>query len=195
MKKLLPLGLAALFTVPAFAQDSSGQRHMFTFDADSILQGVWSFDRSKRPGSSPDNDTELNLQLNYFYTLPALSKLQVGGSISYLKDTNWNGDVENYGAQVGGIWNFQDDFSQAWYVKGLVGLMFNHQYGSDDAGNDETYNFTAAVGKRFSLSQWGVNHVVYTPEVAYTGASSTTSADFDYSTALELRFLQFSVFF
>lgn len=195
MKKLLPLSLAALFAVPVMAQEGGNQRHMFLFDADSILQGVYSLSENKVPGKKEKTDSQLRLNLNYFYTIPQLQKLQFGGGLTYAKDTGINGDTENYGAQVGAIWNFKDDLTNSLYVKGLAGLTWNQEYGGEGSGSDETYNLTAALGRRFSLANWGMNHVVYSPELAWVGRDSTTSADFDHSSELQLRFLQFSVFF
>ena len=193
MKKLIPLSLALFVSVPALAQRNY-QRHMVLFDADSIIQGAWSLSRVKEKGSSPNNESQLSLSLNYFYTVPQLDQLQIGGAVLYDKDTGLRGEFENYGAQVGAIWNFDNNLEKSLYVKGLVGLLWNHEYG-DNSNSDEQYNLTAAVGKRFSLEDYGLRHVSWTPEVAYAAKDSTTKGDFDYSSSVEFRFLQFSVLF
>jgi hypothetical protein len=191
MKKLIPLTLALFVSVPALAQS---QKHMILFDADSILQGAWSLSRVKEKGSGPDSESQLNLRLNYFYTVPKLKQLQVGGAFLYQKDTGLTGNFENYGGQIGAIWNFDKNLEKALYLKGLVGLTWNNEYGAN-SNSDEQYNLTAAVGKRFSLADYGLRHVTWTPEIAYTAKDSTTKGDFDYSSAIEFRFLQFSVLF
>lgn len=172
-----------------------GNRHMFEFNADSSLFGVLSFDKSKTKGNSTDNDTQLNLDLNYAYSLPMHPKLQLGGRAIYLKDVNSNGDQENWGAQVGAIYNLSDDLQNSIYGSVYVGMLWNHEYGDSGAGNDEVRLGTVAVGKRFNLERWGIKHVTYSPEVALQTRNSTTSSSFDYSQDLQFRFLQFSVFF
>lgn len=191
MKKLIPLSLAFFVSVPAFA---ASQKHMILFDADSILQGAWNITQVKEKGEDSNSESELNLRLNYFYTVPRIKQLQIGGAFLYEKDTGLRGNFENYGAQAGAIWNFNKNLEEAVYLKGLVGLLWNNEYGKN-SNSDEQYNITAGVGKRFSLADYGLRHVTWTPEVAYVVKDSTTKADFDYSSALEFRFLQFSVLF
>lgn len=203
MKRILSLILATLTALPAFAQEGGrDMKHMLTFDADSIIQGVWSFQKSKTPGRSADNDSALKLNLNYFYSLDRHPNLQVGGGVNYAKTTNSNGDNENYGFKLGAIYNMSENLTQAFYGKVLVGMDWNRQYGATGAsggkaGNalDEVLNWTLAVGKRMSLAQFGIKHLTYTPEIAWTNSNSTTGGNFEYNQAIEFRFLQFAVFF
>ncbi len=201
MKTIFAAVATALLMGSAFAQEGtspmaspSGSRHMFEFNADSILRGIISFDKSKTRGNSADNDTQLNLNLNYAYSLPTMPRLQLGGRMLYLKDVNSSGDVESYGAQVGAILNHTADLENSAYASLYLGMLWDREY-QTGGGNDETRIATAAVGKRFSMEPWGIKHLVYQPEVAFQAKNSTTSGSFDYSQDLQLRFLQFSVFF
>lgn len=173
---------------------STGSRHMFEFNADSVLGGLISFDKSKTKGNSEDNDTQLDLNLNYAYSLPMMPRLQLGGRVLYLKDVNSLGDQENYGAQIGAILNHKADLENSAYVSAYIGMLWNREY-QRGGQNDETRIGTLALGKRFSMEPWGIKHLVYQPEVALQAKNSTTSGSFDYSQDLQLRFLQFSVFF
>lgn len=172
-----------------------GNRHMFEFGADSSVFGLLSFDKSKTRGNESDDDTQLNLDLNYAYSLPMYPRLQLGARGLYLKDVNSLGDQENWGAQVGAIFNLSDDLQSSAYASLYLGMLWNHDYGSSQAGDDEVRIGTVAVGKRFNLERWGLKHVTYSPEVALQTRNSTTSSSFDYSQDLQIRFLQFSVFF
>ena len=201
MKTIFAALASVFFLSTAFAQEAtspmdspSGSKHMFEFNADSILGGLISFDKSKTRGNEADNDTQLNLNLNYAYALPIMPRLQVGTRLLYLKDVNSTGDVENYGLQIGAILNHTANLENSAYLSGYIGMLWNHEY-QRGGSNDETRIATLAVGKRFSMEQWGIKHLVYQPEIALQARNSTTSGSFDYSQDLQLRFLQFSVFF
>jgi hypothetical protein len=204
MKTILALA-AALAMGTAYAQtgsspldSSTGTRHMFEFNADSVLKGVFSLDKSKTPGTSADNDSELDLRLNYAYQLPMIPRIQVGGRLNYLKDTNTSGDIENWGFQVGGIYNHSNDLRNSVYASLYVGMNWNKEYGSATRGgnyDDEVLISTIALGKRYSMEGWGIKHLTYTPEIALQNRNSTTGGDFEYNQSLQFRFLQFSVFF
>ena len=88
---------------------TTGTKHMFDFTADSVLRGIFSFGKSKIPGESSDSDIQMDLRLNYAYQLDSMPQIQLGGRFEYLKDTASAGDIENWGFQVGGIWNQSTD--------------------------------------------------------------------------------------
>ena len=205
MKKILALTLATLVSGSVFAQADaaagntnvgSEMKNMITFDADSVIQGVYGFNKSKAPGQSADNDTQLKLDLNYFTVLPRMEKLQLGGGLNYAKATDSSGDTEGYGFRIGAIYNFTENLTQAFYVKLLTGMDWDFVYsGGANANDDEVIDTTLAFGKRFTLERFGMPHLNYTPEIALTNQNSTTGGRFEYSQAIELRFLQFAVFF
>lgn len=199
MKTIFALGTALMVGTSAYAQEfsSTGSRHMFEFNADSVLQGVFSFDKSKTRGSSADNDTQLNLNLNYAYSLPMMPRLQLGGRVNYDKGTEaGRGDLEDYSLEVGGIVNMWEDLENSPYASLYIGLGWANTYGNNAFGRkDETLTSTLAVGKRFSMNQWGIKHLTYTPEVALENVNSTTGSALEYSQNIQFRFLQFAVFF
>ena len=199
MKTIFALGAALLLMGSAFAQNGgvgAGYKHMFEFNADSVMRGIFSFDKSKTPGNASDNDTQLDLRLNYAYALEQLPRIQLGGRVNYLKDTNTSGDIENYGFQVGAILNHSADLQNSIYASLYLGMIWNQVYGSASGNTmDEVMQSTLAVGKRFSLDQWGIKHLTYTPEIALQNQNSTTGGNLDYSQSLQFRFLQFAVFF
>lgn len=190
MKKILAISIAILFSGSVFAQE---KKHMIEFNVDSLVRGSFNFNKSKNNGQRADNDTQLNLVLNYAYTLPQMPRIQVGSRINYVKDTTSN-DQENYGLQVGGFYNHSDDLMNSAYASLFLGMQWNHTYGELQT-SDENLISTLAIGKRMDLKAWGVNHVVYTPEIALKNQNSTTNSSVEYSQNLEFRFLQFSVFF
>lgn len=203
MKTILAAVATALLMSSAFAQEgsspmasSSGSRHMFEFNADSVLQGILSFEKSKTRGSSADNDTQLDLTLNYAYSLPTMPRLQLGGRMNYTKGTEaGRGDLEDYGAEVGAILNHSADLRNSFYASLYLGLGWANTYGGANSGTDEILTSTVAVGKRFGMEAWGINHLTYTPEIALENINSTTGSALEYSQNIQLRFLQFSVFF
>ena len=200
MKKILTVAVASLFCLGAFAQSENNPKHMINFQVDDLFLGSLNFDKSKSTGQSGDNDTQLSLDLNYAYALPTLRNLQVGAKVDYEKGTeSGRGDFEDYGGDIGAIWNFQFqgnelDLRNSLYASLFVGYGWANNYtgGNDD---DEVFRTTAALGKRFSLKKWGVDYLTYTPEVALQSINSKTGGQLEYSQSIQLRFLQFSVLF
>jgi|GEM_PF-1208312 hypothetical protein len=174
-----------------------GSLSMFEFNADSVLGGYFSLDQSKTRGSSVDNDIELNLNLNYAYQLSSYRRMQLGWRFDYLKDTNSSGDIENWGLQVGAIYNNSTDLQNTMYASLYLGMGWDHSYGAASGGNSSTENMisTIALGRRYSLDRMGVKHLTYSPEIALQNRNATTGGALEYSQSLQFRFLQFSVFF
>ena len=176
-------------------KSSTGTKHMFDFTADSVLRGVLSFGKSKLPGEDSDTDIQMDVRLNYAYQLDSMPQLQLGTRLDYLKDTASAGDIENWGIQIGGIWNQSTDLLNSMYASLYLGMLWNREYGPGAGENDEVLYSTLALGRRYSMEKWGVKHLTYTPEIAFQNRNSTNGGDFSYTQSLELRFLQFSVFF
>jgi len=199
MKTIIALA-AALTVGAAYAQTSgTGHTHMFEFSSSTVEKGVLGFKQTKTPGNRSENTSEWNLGVNYAYSIPAMPAIQLGGRLNYLKDNSSSTDTENYGAAILAYWNFRDgngalDLSNSLFAKVLVGMSWINRYGSS-ANNEELTNAEIALGKRMSLNRWGAAHLVYSPEIAWTTLNSTTNASTGYAQGLELRFLQFSVFF
>jgi hypothetical protein len=189
MKTILALA-TALFVGTAFAQET---KNMIEFNADSVLLANYAFNKSKTRSQDPDNDSQATFQGGYAMSLAAMPQLQVGGRVNYTKATKSN-DEENYGLQIGVIWNHIPDLANALYASLYYGMQWNNTYGSANT-SDENRLTTLAVGKRFDLKHWGVNHLTYTPEIALINQNSTTRSNIEYSQSVQLRVLQFSVFF
>lgn len=200
MKKILTLVAASLFGLSAYAQSANDPKHMINFQVDDLFLGSLNFDKAKVRGQESDNDTQVQLDLNYAYALPNLRNLQVGAKLNYEKGTeSGRGDFEDYGGDIGAYWNFQFrgaelDLKNSMYVSAFVGYGWDNNYtaGNDD---DEVFRTTAALGKRFSLNRWGLDYLTYTPEVALQSVNSKTGGQLEYSQSLQIRFLQFSVLF
>lgn len=173
---------------------------MFEFNADSVLGGLVSLDKSKSRGQSADNDVQFNFNLNYAYSLPAMPELQLGGRVNYNKGTEGGrGDFEDYGLEVGAIYNFNPgmnalDLMNSTYVSLYLGYGWNNNYTSPRS-KDEVRSATVAVGRRFALTPIGLNNVVWSPEIALENLNSTTGGQLEYSQSIQFRVLQFSVFF
>jgi hypothetical protein len=191
MKKLLAL-TTALLAGSAFAQTP---RHMIEFNADSSILGNLSFSRTKNAGGESDRRTNLNLDLNYAYSLQNMPRLQLGGNFLYNAGGNpGRGNFEDYFAQVGAWWNHRETLNDTLYIKALAGFGWANNY-TRGTRKDEATMLTLAVGHRFPLARWGMNHLVYSPEIAFQNTNSTTGGDLEYSQDLQIRFLQFSVLF
>ena len=213
MKKILALSLA-LLSGSAFAQDAQdknqkmetggtdrvpaaaeGMRYMFEFNADSMLNGVLSFDKSKVNGSDSDTDTKANISLNYAYGVAP--QLQIASRINYFNGISGNGDLENFDFSIGANnSSSKTEFAlttEAGYVSLYFGAGWSQDFGAGT--RDDLRISTLAIGRRIPLTTWGLKHVTYTPEVAMKSVNSTTGEGLDYSTSLQFRFLQFSVFF
>ncbi len=174
---------------------TGGDMYMIESNVDSLIRGAYSFDKSKSRGKSADNDSELDLNLNY--AMKFMDKWQGGVRLNYLKDTDSSGDREDYGFQVGAFYNFNDNLQESMYLSLFTGLEWNNFYGTGTA-DDEVWKTTFALGKRFGLARWNVAHLVYSPEIALLTANSTTGSkgsNLEYAQSVQLRFLQFSLFF
>lgn len=168
---------------------------MFEFNADSVLNGLFSFNKSKIPGEEAKNNIQLNLNLNYAYQLMHFPDWQIGGRFIYLKDTATAGDIENLGLQGGLIYNLDQDLKNSIYFSLYLGMLWNKEFGNSAGENEEVLISTLALGKRYSLKDWGVTHIIFSPEVAFQNSHATTGGDFSYEQNLEFRFLQFSLLF
>ncbi|HLW57531.1 MAG TPA: hypothetical protein VKY27_09105 [Bacteriovoracaceae bacterium] len=199
MKKTLAV-LSALLVSSAYAQTSGGPSHMFEFNADSVLGGLVSLDKSKTRGKSADNDVQFDFDLNYAYSLPAMPQIQLGARVNYNKGTEGGrGDFEDYGLEVGAIYNFNPgmntlDLMNATYLSLYLGMGWNNNYTSPRS-KDEVRSATVALGRRVSLAPMGLNSVVWSPEIAMENLNSTTGGQLEYSQNIQFRVLQFSVFF
>lgn len=174
--------------------DAGNDTHMIESNVDSLIRGAYSFDKSKNRGSSADNDSQADLVLNYAFKFH--DRWQFGTRLNYLHRTAQLGDQENYGFQLGLFYNFSENLMQSFYLSLFSGLEWQRTYGSS-AGNprDEVWKTTFAAGKRFTLARWNIAHLVYSPEIALVTAKSTTGTNVEYSQNIQLRFLQFSLFF
>jgi hypothetical protein len=196
MKTIIALATALLLST-AYAQtsDQAGDENMIESNVDSLIRGAYSFDKSKSRGKNADNDSELDLVLNY--ARKVTPKWQLGGRLNYLKDTSAAGDEERYGFQIGAFYNFSENLQESMYLSLFTGLEWDKFYSGGNA-NDEIWKSTFAFGKRFGLARWKVAHLVYSPEIALVTANSTTGSkgsNLEYTQSLELRILQFSLFF
>lgn len=191
MKKIFAFGAAfVMSSTMALAQD-----HMFSFNADSIVKGIVSLEKSKAKGSSTKDTTQLDLDLNYAYRLPTMPLLQVGGQVLYKKGSEpGRGDMEDWGMKVGAILNLDRDLMNSPYASLFVGYTWANNY-DQGGGKDEVFSSVLAFGKRFSLEPFGIKHLVYTPEIALQNLNSTTGSSLEYAQNIQFRFLQFSVFF
>jgi hypothetical protein len=174
-------------------EPASGEsmKQMFEFNVDSVVAAAMSFDKSKVKGEEADNDSKAKISLNYAYGIAPM--VQLGARLNYFNGIYGSNDLESMDFSVGAILNNMEDFTQAAYISLYLGAGWSQDFGSKV--RDDLRLSTLAVGKRFGLDQFGLKHVTYSPEVALKNISSTTSQGLEYSQSLELRVLQFSVFF
>ena len=199
MKSILALA-TALFVGSAFAQNTdssssgSGRKHMIEFNADTSLLANWAFTKSKNRGQKADNDSEVSFSGGYAYSIPNMPRIQVGGRLIYAKNNELT-DSESYGAQVGVVYNHIEDLSNSIYASLYLGMRWDQIYSTAAKSRDENRVSTLAIGKRFDLKHWGIDHLTYSPEIALVNQNSTTESNVEYYQAVELRILQFSAFF
>lgn len=173
---------------------------MIEFNADSVLGGKVSFDKSRTKGQAADNDVQFNLNLNYAISVPAMPQVQLGGRLNYNKGTDGGrGDYEDYGLEVGAIYNINPgmnslDLMNSTYASLYLGLGWANNY-TAPRSKDEVLTSTIAVGRRFALAPIGLSSVVWSPEIALENLNSTTGSQLEYSQSIQFRVLQFSVFF
>lgn len=183
----------------SFAMHDSN--HMLEFSADSLLQSTLSFNHSKSRGSNGENDTSLDLNLNYAYQLSSLKQFQLGTKLSYNKGTDQTAvDFENYGFKIGGFlnlshWNSPEslDLLNSYYISVFLGMDWANNYSGANRKN-ELLTSVISYGKRFDLGRWKISHLSYSPEIALENVNSTTGSGVEYSQSIQFRMLQFSMF-
>lgn len=201
--KIIAALTTLLLTGSALAQgtmqmgSASGDDHMIEFNANTLLNGVLSLEKSKVRGKDSDNSFDVDITANYAYRLPMLRLLQVGGGVNYFSGTEaGRGDVEDYGFNVAAFLNSSEDLKNSFYLSAKWGVDWAHTYGGANGNTkDEVGTIQFGLGKRADLSQWGIKNLTYTPEVAFVNKDSSTRSSLEYAQSLEFRFLQFALFF
>lgn len=172
-----------------------GMRHMFEFNTDTIVSGLFSVDKSKGEGTDADRDVRTDLSFNYAYGVH--KNIQTGMRFNYFNGVEGNADKENYDLSVGALFNFEEDFLNSSYASLYFGIGSRQVFSNGGHSNqrDEVQLTTLALGKRTSLEKIGLKQVTWNPELALRNENSTSNEGYDYIQSLEVRFLQFAVFF
>lgn len=175
------------------AKAAEGQRHMIEFNAQSIPSLIYAIEKNKTKGTDSENESGASLSFNYAYAIHP--NIQVGGRFNFFNGVFANNDIERLDLQVGGWFNTKaNDLQNSPYLSLHLGAGYAQTFGAN-GGRDDLILSTLAAGKRFSMENWGVKHLTWTPEVALVNNNSTNDSSFDYRQALEFRVLQFSVIF
>jgi hypothetical protein len=161
MKKVL-IGLLALVSVSAFAEEMTNGRSMVTLSGYESARSS-SLDRSLdiyHSNGGASHSTTNSIALNYAYAFT--DYMQLGASYR-----NWNNEgqlkAKNRAMTYGifGIWNFAGRLSNTNYL--AVKLNMGSAMTKDTAGTTTTDNKTQTVGfefgHRFGIgSLWGMNY-------------------------------------
>lgn len=173
------------------AKAPEGQRHMIEFNANSVPSLIWAFTKDKTKGTSSDNDSDVIFDMNYAYAIHP--NIQVGGRFNYFSGVSGNQDTEELGLAAVGWFNTKaNDLQNSPFLSVSVGAGYAQTFETGGT-RDDLITSSISAGKRFSMENWGVKHLTWTPEVALTNTNSTANTTFDYRQALEFRVLQFSV--
>ncbi len=185
-------GYSRYFKIAPQEQEAApGQRRMVEFNAQSLPSALHAFQRSKTPGASGDDDSTTTVDLNYAYSIHP--NVQIGGRFNYFKGSSGVTDVERAQIQAGAWFNsLAGDLANSPYISFHMGTGYSQTLGGNTT-RDDLWLGTLALGKRSGLRRWGIEHLSWTPEVAFTTVNSTNNSSFEYRQAVELRFLQFSV--
>lgn len=181
MKKITFIFLSIL-PFSSFADDS---KHMISFGRNGL---GWSAGAEEIEGKSSSAFDSIeyfmnNLALNYAYRLGA--RFQIGGFFQNTKEKytferkgggGSPSEIATMVVGITGIYNFSDDFTQAWYVGANVAHFNYEDEVSHDFANAEGKNpmeqddtgeiYELFVGKRFSMKKWGINHITYSPNIS-----------------------------
>jgi hypothetical protein len=180
--KVFVLIMMILFAVPAFSQ--TGNLHMIEMSTTTSTLGALTFSDD---GSTTDKSGYVGA--NYAYRIAP--RIQVGLQGNYSRFES-GVTSETYNFMVGGILNFDDDITNAFYSSLYAGMGWNHYSGRQNA-HRETLSGRVALGKRFAFKSLNLPNVTYSPEISYTRDENTKSA---YGVnSVSIRFLQFSIFF
>jgi hypothetical protein len=173
-----------LVSFSAFAQNL----HMIEMSTSTSALGAFTYSDSG-PGSA--SSTSGYVGGNYAYKISP--RVQLGVQANYSRFHSDYSTTEGYNFMVGGILNFSDDLTNAFYTSLYGGMGWNH-YSGNGNNSIENLNGKVAFGKRFALTSLNLPNVTYSPEISYTRSEYTKSAAYGVNN-VSIRFLQFSVFF
>lgn len=182
MKKCLLL-CSLILTFTALADDS---KHMVSLGRNGM---GWSGSYESIDGKSrsPFDDAKhvlSNLGLNYAYRLG--SNLQLGGFYQVLHDeyrfykkgggeSYAEVDTDIYG--IFALYNFSTDFTRSFYLGATVSYFSmaeenSHNWTETEGKapfelDDEGESYELIFGKRFSFSNWGIEHLTFSPSVSF----------------------------
>lgn len=188
-------------------------KHMISFGSTGF-SGSASYERFSTSNSSFLKDFNIlksNLSLNYAYRLS--ERWQLGVFLSHsdevrdFQTTNGKkGKVKSFTWHYGlsGIYNFSSDFFNSYY-SALTLSIFNHEeefthgspyYSLEDDRQAEILELT--LGKRFSLKNFNISNISYSPDLTVFVANSHKDFNddgIDHSTGLIIRLLKFDILF
>lgn len=172
----------------AFAQNL----HMIEMSTNNTALGALVFSNSGGGGQADKSNTTIYLGGNYAYKISP--RVQLGVMGDYYRSFN-NSNVDAYGLMVGGIYNFDDNLTEALYVSLYGGFAWFNYYDRNvvSGAHQESAKGKIALGKRFPLTRLNLPNVTYSPEISYSRTENNRNSG--WSNQYQIRFLQFSVFF
>ncbi len=164
-----------LFSAATFA---AGQTHQVSFS--SNYSAGWSgeaFSSQTKNNSKVDSFEGLSgeITVNYAYTLT--KRLQVGFAFTNVTDestlkldsgTETKYQTANRSLFLFSLFNFNDEFNKAFYAGGGLATEIKE---SEIKGTNNDYiasGLSVIIGKRFPLTDWGIENLTYAPMVTFT---------------------------
>lgn len=210
-RQLVIAGLLAL-TCSANAADSN---HLISIGTDGFgwsgAANVLKWDEEKS-GIKDNKESSGSLEFNYAYIFDNGFMLGVSVSNETEKDetkvtTGEKITEESSDTSLAIVlgYNFSQNLNESWWIKSYLGTTSAESETKDgtDPTNDNKVKgdgsiFALEVGKRFTLSKWGLSNVTYSPSIRYSSTSfggDFKDAGLESRTGFELNVLKFDVLF
>ncbi len=189
--KLLMIVLMSLF----FSQSFAAQK-LVELTADSDSSGKVSYSKTKYQGESSEDATYLSFSVNGAYQLGESSFMAgLRGAYGIGRSDGYRASTQSL--LVGGYYNFDPKFNEAFYVSLHTGLGLNIVGGNDTEDSRNEFTETVATfGKRFPIKMFGSENITYSPSVSYSIVNFTESTSYsEYRNDLSIDFLKFAAVF
>jgi len=214
VKKFLCVVLLSGVALSSWA-DSARPHHVVSVGTDGLglsgLGAVFNWDKDDS-GVKDHEGSEGNLRLNYHYIFS--NGVMLGGEFKNSQETQdfkytsgekYSSKESSSSLALSVGYNFNDDFYNAWWVRGALGAgsIKSETKDTTETPQKTTSEYSTTfvrleIGKRFSFDGIGLKNVTYSPSVALTSFKYGKDAKDDglkSSLAVQINLLKFDLVF
>lgn len=214
MKKFFAFITMVSISSFAFAQGQRPQ-HLVSVGTNGLgwsgVATVFEWDEDKS-GINENESSNSNINLNYAYIFQNNFMIGAGLSVesekSEIKDSagdTFSEEEATTAVSLGVGYNFNDDLNNSWWITGSFTTGSVRTESRDPTAtpvnSDSKSSFSGfeiAVGKRISLSSWGLGNISYSPSIEFGSIAFSDDAEdagLESASAVALNILKFDILF